>query len=68
MGEYLENMFIEVDTKLFLEREEESFKKGQKECIGIEIAEILIEKNYPKKEILRISQISEEELNRLQSS
>lgn len=37
MWEYVENMFIEVDTKLFLEREAECFKKGRKSVIKLKL-------------------------------
>lgn len=63
MMEYLEDMIIEIEARLLKEREQRG-----KENTKIEVAKTMMESNYSKKEILRISKISEEQFNRLQTS
>lgn len=67
MMEYLEDMIIEIEARLLNEREEKGIKIGE-ENNKIEVAKAMIKNNYTKKEILRISKISEEQFNRLQTS
>lgn len=66
MMEYLEDMIIEIEARLLNEREEKGIKIGE-ENNKIEVAKAMIKNNYTKKEILRISKISEEQFNRLQT-
>lgn len=67
MMEYLEDMIIEIEARLLNEREEKGIKIGE-ENNKIEVAKAMIKNNYTKKEILRISKISEEQFNRLRTS